>query len=111
VFEDGGQRRDFVHVEDVAAANLAALFDADGVDGALNVASGHPITLCEMAEILCESDGRGIRPEIVGGYRLGDVRHVVADPSLARRALGFTARVHPRDGLARFSTEPLRPTG
>lgn len=111
VFEDGGQRRDFVHVEDVARANLAALSDGDGVDGALNVASGHPITLREMAGILCDSDGRGIRPRVVGGYRLGDVRHVVADPSEARRTLGFTARVHPRDGLAGFASAPLRPSG
>jgi dTDP-L-rhamnose 4-epimerase len=108
VFEDGGQRRDFVHVSDVAAANVAALTVASPWRGPLNVASGHPCTLLEMAEALAAADGRGLVPEVVGGYRLGDVRHVTADVALAREAIGFTARVAPAEGLARFAAEPLR---
>lgn len=108
LFEDGAQRRDFVHVDDVARANVIALCDRTDVAGAFNVASGHPITLLGMARVLCEADGRGIEPEVVGGYRLGDVRHVVGDPTRARSELGFAAEVVPQEGLTRFAAEPLR---
>jgi len=109
VFEDGLQLRDFVHVSDVARANELALEGAGRFfDGALNVASGTPITLLEMAEILALADGRGLTPEVVGGYRLGDVRHVVADPAAARTAIEFTAEVAPAQGLVQFATDPLR---
>jgi dTDP-L-rhamnose 4-epimerase len=108
VFEDGGQRRDFVHVEDVARVNEVALVGPAPVDGPLNVASGRPLTLLAMAEALAAADGRGIVPEVTGRFRVGDVRHVVADPSLARELLGFEARVDPGEGLARFAADPLR---
>jgi dTDP-L-rhamnose 4-epimerase len=116
VFEDGAQLRDFVHVADVARANELALLGAeDGSseqaarhDGVLNVASGRPITLLEMASVLADAHGGGLAPQVVGRYRLGDVRHVVADPALARDAIGFRALVDPRDGLTSFASEPLR---
>lgn len=108
VFEDGGQRRDFVHVADVAAANVAALERAEPYSGALNVASGSPITLLEMATAMAAEDGRGLQPEVVGRYRVGDVRHVTADSALAFEALGFRARVAPDEGLAEFVHAPLR---
>jgi dTDP-L-rhamnose 4-epimerase len=116
VFEDGGQRRDFVHVHDVARANELALFGpvgADGscggnYDGALNIASGRPITLLEMARVLAAADGQGLEPEVVGRYRLGDVRHVVADPARARHAIGFDAAIAPQQGLVSFASDPLR---
>jgi dTDP-L-rhamnose 4-epimerase len=108
VFEDGGQRRDFVHVSDVARANLLAL--AGGTDGALvtyNVASGVPHTVGEMAAELARASG-GPRPVITGQYRLGDVRHIVASPAKAQAELGFTAQVTFEDGMREFSTAPLR---
>jgi len=108
VFEDGGQRRDFVHVDDIARANVFALTATVAPTGAFNVASGAPITLLEMAEALANADGRSLTPEITGEFRLGDVRHVVADGSRARDELGLTGTVAPRDGLARFATDPLR---
>lgn len=108
VFEDGGQRRDFVHVHDVARANVAALTVEEGHDGPLNVASGRPCTLGEMARVLAEADGRGLEPVVTGRYRLGDVRHVVADPQAARTAIGFTAEIAPGDGLVDFATDRLR---
>ena len=107
VFEDGGQRRDFVHVADVARANVLALTAPTPYDGALNVASGHPVTILDVADALVSADG-GPPPEVRGGYRLGDVRHVVADPSRAATAIGFKAQVHPADGLRRFADDPLR---
>lgn len=89
VFEDGGQTRDFVHVRDVARANLLALTREEPYDGCLNVASGSPRTVVEIARAIAE--GRGLEPEVVGGGRLGDVRHVVASPERAARVLGFRA--------------------
>lgn len=107
VFEDGGQRRDFVHVSDVAAANLLALTSDRSHDGPLNVASGHPITLLEMAQVLCSADGNGHQPVVNGRFRLGDVRHVTADPSLAFDTIGFAAKVLPTEGLRRFAHDQL----
>ncbi len=108
VFEDGGQRRDFVHVSDVARANLAALVTSTPHHGPLNVASGRPVTLLRMAEILTEADGSARPPVVTGAFRLGDVRHVTADPAAAARAIGFVADIDPEEGLAAFADEPLR---
>ena len=108
VFEDGGQLRDFVHVADVARANELALLGAEPYDGALNVASGQPVTLLEMAQMLAGADGRGIDPIVTGRYRVGDVRHVMGAADAAERAIGFRARVLPADGLVSFASDPLR---
>jgi dTDP-L-rhamnose 4-epimerase len=89
VYEDGRQTRDFVHVRDVARANVAALTTAAPVDGALNVASGTPRTVLDLARAVCA--GTGLEPTVVGGGRLGDVRHVVASPDRAAATLGFRA--------------------
>ena len=95
VFEDGGQRRDFVHVHDVARANLAAL-RADRPAGsveAFNVCSGRPRTIADLAWALWRSaPGGSPEPEVVGGYRLGDVRHVFASPDRAARRAGLRGR-------------------
>jgi dTDP-L-rhamnose 4-epimerase len=109
VFEDGGQVRDFVHVSDVARANVLALTADEPYDGALNVASGRPCTLRTMADVLTDAFGLDERPVVSGAFRLGDVRHVVASPERARDALGFEAAVAPDDGLRRFALDPLRP--
>jgi dTDP-L-rhamnose 4-epimerase len=107
VFEDGGQRRDFVHVADVAAANVLALEAPDPVPGALNVASGEPHTVGDLAAALAAAIG-GPAPEVVGGTRPGDVRHVVASPALAAERLGFRAAVAFADGVREFATAPMR---
>jgi dTDP-L-rhamnose 4-epimerase len=109
VLEDGRQRRDFVHVADVAAANLAALQrDAPaGTLTAVNVCSGEPHTIGELATELAAAMG-GPAPVVVGGARPGDVRHVVADPARARDVLGFHAAVRFADGVRAFATDPLR---
>ncbi|GAB4054338.1 NAD-dependent epimerase/dehydratase family protein [Catellatospora paridis] len=111
VYEDGHQRRDFVHVTDVAAANVAALdsLDAARAPGlrAYNVASGDPRTVADMAVTLAAAlDGPA--PVVTGAFRAGDVRHVVASPRRARDELGFTARVPFAAGLAEFAHAPLR---
>jgi dTDP-L-rhamnose 4-epimerase len=89
VFEDGAQARDFVHVRDVARANVLALTADEPFDGPLNVASGTPRTVLDLARAVCE--GTSLEPEVVGGARLGDVRHVVASPARAAAVLGFRA--------------------
>ena len=110
VFEDGGQRRDFVHVSDVARANLAAL---DATAGPLtgfrpfNVASGRPATVGEMAAALADAVG-GPRPVVTGEFRLGDVRHIVASPARATAELGFTAATDLPGGVAEFAHAALR---
>jgi dTDP-L-rhamnose 4-epimerase len=110
VFEDGGQVRDFVHVDDVARANLAALEAVVGREPgavvAYNVCSGSPVSILDVARILARDSG--LDPVVTGQYRAGDVRHVVASPALATTDLGFTAAVGPEEGLAAFATAPLR---
>jgi dTDP-L-rhamnose 4-epimerase len=111
VFEDGGQMRDFVHVDDVAAANLAAASADRGGFSAFNVCSGRPISILGVAAALCDARGDSsgsVSPVITGQYRSGDVRHIVADPRRAAEALGFRAAVDPREGLREFAFAPLR---
>ena len=114
VTEDGQQRRDFVHVTDVARANRIALVERPDVVGALNVASGEPHTVLDLAEVLAGATGAdGGRsapvPVVTGRWRTGDVRHIVASPALAAERLGFEARVSFADGMAGFATAALRP--
>lgn len=108
VYEDGTQMRDFVDVRDVAAANLAAV--NIGLSGftPLNVCSGHPISIGEVASILAEAQSHAIEPVVTGQFRPGDVRHIVASGDRAEKLLGFKASVHPEDGLVRFASAPLR---
>jgi len=110
VLEDGRQRRDFVHVHDVARANVLALTADPPVTGALNVASGAPRTVLDLAHALTEAARNGAPvPAVVGGYRLGDVRHVFAATERARSQLGFTASVGFEEGVRDFASAPLRP--
>jgi dTDP-L-rhamnose 4-epimerase len=109
VFEDGGQLRDFVHVRDVAHANVIALTREEPVTGAFNVASGHPRSVGEMAEALADAAGpEAPRPLVTGQFRLGDVRHVFASAERSERVLGFSAREDFRAGMAEFARAPLR---
>ena len=131
VFEDGGQRRDFVHVRDVARANSLALEAVSDVAAGLapgsaaglapgsaagpargglrccNVASGEPHTVGEMASALAGAFG-AIEPVVTGEYRLGDVRHIVASPEGAARDLGFRAQIGFAAGMAEFARARLR---
>ena len=118
VFEDGGQMRDFVHVDDVATANALAVeavtrFAPESFE-AYNVCSGVPISIAEVARSVAHGfsdapDGASARePITTGEFRAGDVRHIVASPRRAADRLGFTAAVDPTTGLAAFATAPLR---
>lgn len=102
VFEDGRQRRDFVHVRDVAAATVRACErHTEGVR-AYNVGSGTPRTVGDMAQALAQALD-GPPPVVTGQYRLGDVRHITADSSRLRRELGWTPTVDFADGMAELA--------
>ena len=109
VYEDGRQRRDSVHVRDVAAANAAAL-EADVAVGALtanNTGSGEPHTVGEMARALAAAYG-GPEPVVTGEYRLGDVRHITADSSRLRAGLGWKPEVVFAEGMREFARAGMR---
>ncbi|MEV7393858.1 NAD-dependent epimerase/dehydratase family protein [Streptomyces sp. NPDC091215] len=104
VFEDGRQRRDFVHVRDVAAADAMAL-EAGSAPGALtvyNTGSGEPHTVGEMARALAEAHG-GPMPVVTGEFRLGDVRHITADSARLRAELGWKPEVGFAEGMREFA--------
>lgn len=99
VFEDGGQLRDFVSVHDVVEACLAAMerSEADGM--ALNIGSGSPISVSDVASELTRCLGEASRTEITGKYRAGDIRHCFADISKAQSVLGYRPRYRFQDGI------------
>lgn len=110
VFEDGGQRRDFIHVDDIADANVAAIeWTADGGSDAraFNIGSGVVTTVLDVARQLSHAHG-GPAPVVTGQYRAGDVRHITADSARARAELGWMPKVSVADGLREFARSPLR---
>ncbi|MFC4910170.1 NAD-dependent epimerase/dehydratase family protein [Actinomadura gamaensis] len=108
VYEDGLPRRDFVHVRDVAAANVAALSWEEPGFHPFNIASGEPRGIHELALALSRAGG-GPAPTVTGEYRIGDVRHIFASPAKAARELGWRAAVDFRTGIEEFAAAPMRP--
>jgi dTDP-L-rhamnose 4-epimerase len=103
IYEDGAQRRDFVHVRDVARACRLAL-ERDGADGhPVNVGSGRSSSVLEIAEALTRVLGKEVEPELTGVFRAGDIRHCFADVSRAREAIGFEAEIALEDGMAELA--------
>lgn len=102
VFEDGRQRRDFIHVRDIAAATVSACERHEAGVTAFNVGSGTPRTVGEMAAALARAL-RGPEPVVTGQYRLGDVRHITADSGRLRDALGWRPLVGFEDGMAELA--------
>lgn len=102
VFEDGGQRRDFVHVRDVAAATVHACERHTSGVRAFNVGSGTPRTVGDMARALARALN-GPAPVVTRQYRLGDVRHITADSTRLKRELDWAPRVDFEDGLAELT--------
>jgi dTDP-L-rhamnose 4-epimerase len=107
VFEDGRPLRDFVHVSDVAAANLAAThWDGTGAR-AFNVASGRPRSIGDLAAAIAAA-ADGPAPVVTGEYRLGDVRHIVASPQRLMQELGWRPAVDFETGIKEFVLAPMR---
>jgi dTDP-L-rhamnose 4-epimerase len=96
VYEDGKQLRDFVHAKDIARANVLAL-ESEKADGeAINVGSGTPVSILEVAETLITemgADKRGIRPDVLGTFRAGDTRHCIPDLSRAKALMGYEGQI------------------
>lgn len=103
VFEDGRQRRDFVHVEDVARA-FALAVESSRTGEVLNIGSGRSWTIAEIARQVAAALGRpDLPPEITGRFRAGDIRNCFADIGAARDALGFVPRLRLEDTLGDFA--------
>jgi dTDP-L-rhamnose 4-epimerase len=93
IFEDGNQTRDFIDVRDIARACLLAI-TKDGADGrTLNVGTGNPTSVREVAAVIARGLGKDVEPEVVNQYRAGDIRHCYADTRLAEDLLGFRAEI------------------
>jgi dTDP-L-rhamnose 4-epimerase len=104
VFEDGNQTRDFVDVRDIARCCALAL-EQDGADGrTLNVGTGRPTSIGEVAQVIAHGLGKEIEPEVVNEFRAGDIRHCYADTRLATELLGFRAEVSFEAGMQELLT-------
>jgi UDP-glucose 4-epimerase len=100
IYGDGEQTRDFVHVDDVVQANLKAA-NATGVTGAFNIASGSRVTINNLVELIAAEGPAGVRIEH-GAPRAGDVRHSLADVSLARERLHYDPKVGLECGIREY---------
>jgi dTDP-L-rhamnose 4-epimerase len=103
IYEDGMQKRDFVHVKDVARACRLALETPEANGEVFNIGSGRHYTIREIAEKLTKVMGKDIISEVTGKYRIGDIRHCFADLSKARNILGFEPEVGFEEGLSELA--------
>ena len=99
IFEDGQQMRDFVSVQDVSRANVLAMERSEADGKALNIGSGEPVTIREIARELGRALGLHIPSELTGKYRAGDIRHCFADICAATQLLGYQPRVRLKQGI------------
>jgi dTDP-L-rhamnose 4-epimerase len=99
IFEDGEQSRDFIHVSDIVRAILLALESDRAAGHAINLGTGRPSTVLQIAQALSAGLEADIEPIRNGQYRAGDIRHCVADPQRARELLGFEASVTLEAGM------------
>lgn len=115
IFEDGEESRDFVYIDDVVEATYIAATHPDAAGGTFNVGSGVATTVLQVVEALFAAFGKRVATRISGNYRLGDIRHNVADITLLREQLGFTPQVDFREGVKRFvewvKTETIEDSG
>jgi dTDP-L-rhamnose 4-epimerase len=111
IFEDGEETRDFVHVEDVANAFLAALTAERAPDSQINVGSGIGTSIAEVARQLGLAFGAAPRLVVTSQYRLGDIRHNRAEVARLHEQLDYRPHVPLAEGLQRFvawvQTQPL----
>jgi dTDP-L-rhamnose 4-epimerase len=100
IFEDGAQSRDFIHVRDIVEGIVLALDSETAVGQAVNLGTGRPSTVADIARALSDGLGVDVRPQRLDQYRAGDIRHCYADTSRASALLGFEASVSLEDGMA-----------
>ncbi len=101
IYGDGEQSRDFTYIDNVVAANLNAATTTDGVGRVINVANGERITLNQLLEELKQLTGKQWITADYREPRVGDVRHSLADTSMARQFLAYESKVDLREGLQR----------
>ncbi len=99
VYEDGHQKRDFVHVSDIVQACVLAMSSSAADYEVLNVGTGQPVSILEVASLLADALGFEGQPQITQQFRAGDIRHCFADISRARSLLGYAPRVTFQDGV------------
>lgn len=102
IFEDGLQRRDFVHVEDVARAFRLAIDSPSAPGHVINVGSGQSYTIAEVARLLAGAMGLAVEPEILNKARIGDIRHCYSEIGKARDLLGFAPKLYLETALEPF---------
>lgn len=102
IFEDGLESRDFVYIDDVVAATAAALLSTTAPSGAYNVGSGVATPVMEVATLITRYFSADVPLQVTGAFRIGDIRHNIADTSKAEQALGFQSRWKFADGLKAF---------
>jgi dTDP-L-rhamnose 4-epimerase len=100
IFEDGAQSRDFTHVSDIVRGMLLSLDSRAAPGYPINLGTGRPTTVSEVAEAISSRMGVEIEPVRNEQYRAGDIRHCFADPARARQLLGFEAKVGFAAGMA-----------
>ncbi|MGD9703875.1 MAG: NAD-dependent epimerase/dehydratase family protein [Acidimicrobiia bacterium] len=100
VYEDGGQLRDPIHVRDAARAAVLAITASDPYHGPLNVGGGRPVTVLEIATMLCAASDSSAWPQLTYTHRSGDVRHLTTDQSRVGQMLGFRPLIPLAEGLA-----------
>lgn len=115
IFEDGEESRDFVYIDDVVEATYLACVTPDVGATVANIGSGVPTTVVDVVDALFRAFGTKVPVSVSGNFRLGDIRHNVADTARARELLGFEARVPFAEGIERFvawvQSEPLEADG
>ena len=103
IFEDGKETRDFVHVSDVADAFVAAVLSPKTIRSILNVGSGESTSVSEIASVLASSFNLEADLRITSQYRLGDIRHNVADISQLEQVLNCSPKISLLEGMSRFA--------
>jgi dTDP-L-rhamnose 4-epimerase len=104
IFEDGYQQRDFVNVHDVARACRLAMEVPDAAEQVFNIGSGNQYTVRGIADEMANAlNCKAIQPEVVGQYRMGDIRHCFADITKAQQVLGYQPRVSLANGLVELA--------
>ncbi len=115
IFEDGEESRDFVYIDDVVEATYLAATDPRAAGETFNVGSGVATTVNEVVAALFAAFDREVPTRVSGNYRLGDIRHNVADTRHLQEVLGFRPQTEFRDGVAAFVdwvlTEPVEEDG
>lgn len=111
IFEDGLETRDFVYIDDVVEATFLGATHPDAAGGIFNVGSGVATSVNEVVRALFDAFGEDVPTHISGNYRLGDIRHNVADTTKLKETLGFAPAVPFSVGVKNFVewvlTEPV----